>query len=113
MARLDERREVGSDFGEAVALLGLVALPVAALVDRDDVMAGRVESLCDEVPRLRVRGKAVDEQEVLAGAVPLPDRDLDFAGAYPPFGRHDITEHTLKENYRLFIAQALERLAVQ
>jgi aminoglycoside phosphotransferase (APT) family kinase protein len=37
----------------------------------------------------------------------------DLAGwvaFFPPFGRHDITEQTLREHYRYFVGQALEKL---
>jgi aminoglycoside phosphotransferase (APT) family kinase protein len=43
----------------------------------------------------------------------LAGSDLaEWAAFYPPFGRPDITEHTLREHYRFFIAQAFEKLAV-
>ncbi len=45
--------------------------------------------------------------------VRLAGSDLaEWAAFYPPFGRHDITEHTLREHYRFFITQAFEKLAV-
>jgi hypothetical protein len=34
----------------------------------------------------------------------------EWAAFYPPFGRHDITEQTIRENYRFFITQAFEKL---
>ena len=37
----------------------------------------------------------------------------EWAAFFPPFGRHDITEQTMRENYRFFITQAFEKLAVQ
>jgi aminoglycoside phosphotransferase (APT) family kinase protein len=36
-----------------------------------------------------------------------------WAAFYPLFGRHDITEHTLREHYTFFVTQALEKLGVQ
>jgi len=35
-----------------------------------------------------------------------------WAAFYPPFGRYDITEQTIRENYKFFITQAFEKLAV-
>ena len=35
-----------------------------------------------------------------------------WAAFFRPFGRHDITEQTIRENYRSFVAQAFEKLAV-
>ena len=52
------------------------------------VMARRAQPVRNQLPCLRVGREAVDEQEVTSGAVPLPDRDLDLAGAYPPLRRH-------------------------
>jgi aminoglycoside phosphotransferase (APT) family kinase protein len=44
----------------------------------------------------------------------LAGADLaEWAAFFRPFGRHDITEQTIREYYRLFIAQAFEKLAVQ
>ena len=44
----------------------------------------------------------------------LAGSDLaEWAAFYPPFGRHDITEQTIRENYGYFVAQAFETLAVQ
>jgi aminoglycoside phosphotransferase (APT) family kinase protein len=37
----------------------------------------------------------------------------EWAAFFPPFGRYDITEQTMRENYRFFITQAFEKLAVQ
>jgi aminoglycoside phosphotransferase (APT) family kinase protein len=37
----------------------------------------------------------------------------EWAAFFPPFGRHDITEQTMRENYSFFITQAFEKLAVQ
>jgi aminoglycoside phosphotransferase (APT) family kinase protein len=37
----------------------------------------------------------------------------EWAAFFEPFGRHDITEQTIREHYRLFIAQAFEKLAAQ
>jgi aminoglycoside phosphotransferase (APT) family kinase protein len=37
----------------------------------------------------------------------------EWAAFFAPFGRHDITEQTIREHYRYFIAQACEKLAVQ
>jgi aminoglycoside phosphotransferase (APT) family kinase protein len=37
----------------------------------------------------------------------------EWAAFFPPFGRHDITEQTIREHYRFFITQAFEKLAVQ
>lgn len=36
-----------------------------------------------------------------------------WASFFQPFGRHDITEHTIREHFRFFTAQALEKLTVQ
>jgi hypothetical protein len=33
-----------------------------------------------------------------------------WAAFFPPFGRPDITEHTIRESYRLFVAQALDSM---
>jgi aminoglycoside phosphotransferase (APT) family kinase protein len=35
----------------------------------------------------------------------------EWAAFFPPFGRHDITEQTMREHYRFFITQAFEKLA--
>jgi aminoglycoside phosphotransferase (APT) family kinase protein len=35
-----------------------------------------------------------------------------WAAYFPSFGRHDITERTIRDSYRLFVTQALEELAV-
>lgn len=37
----------------------------------------------------------------------------EWAAYFHPFGRHDITEQSIKHNCRFFIAQALDRLASQ
>lgn len=37
----------------------------------------------------------------------------EWVAFFPPFGRHDITEQTLRENYAYFITQAFAKLAVQ
>lgn len=37
----------------------------------------------------------------------------EWAAFYAPFGRHDITERTIREHYKFFIAQAFKQLAVQ
>lgn len=43
--------------------------------------------------------------------VRLAGADLaEWAAFYPPFGRHDITEQTIREHYRFFISQAFEKL---
>jgi aminoglycoside phosphotransferase (APT) family kinase protein len=36
----------------------------------------------------------------------------EWAAFFPPFGRHDITEQTIRDHYRFFITQAFEKLAV-
>jgi aminoglycoside phosphotransferase (APT) family kinase protein len=36
-----------------------------------------------------------------------------WAAFFPPFGRHDITEQTMRENYKFFVAQAFAGLAHQ
>jgi aminoglycoside phosphotransferase (APT) family kinase protein len=44
----------------------------------------------------------------------LAGADLaEWAAFFRPFGRHDITEQTIREHYRLFIAQAFEKLVAQ
>jgi aminoglycoside phosphotransferase (APT) family kinase protein len=44
--------------------------------------------------------------------VRLAGADLaEWVAFFPPFGRHDITEQTLREHYRWFITQAFEKLA--
>ncbi|MSP13031.1 MAG: aminoglycoside phosphotransferase family protein [Chloroflexi bacterium] len=35
-----------------------------------------------------------------------------WAAFFPPFGRHDITEQTIREHYRFFISQAFEELRI-
>lgn len=46
--------------------------------------------------------------------VRLAGSNLDeWAAFYPPFGRPDITEQTIRENYRFFITQAFEKLEKQ
>jgi len=46
--------------------------------------------------------------------VRLAGSHLDkWAAFFPPFGRHDITEQTIRENYRSFVTQAFEKLAAQ
>ncbi len=46
--------------------------------------------------------------------VRLAGADLaEWAAFFRPFGRHDITEQTIREHYRFFITQAFEQLAVQ
>jgi aminoglycoside phosphotransferase (APT) family kinase protein len=35
-----------------------------------------------------------------------------WAAFYPPFGRHDITEQTIREYYRFFVTQAFAQLAL-
>jgi aminoglycoside phosphotransferase (APT) family kinase protein len=43
--------------------------------------------------------------------VRLAGSDLaGWAAFYPPFGRHDITEHTIREHFRFFISQAYDKL---
>jgi aminoglycoside phosphotransferase (APT) family kinase protein len=43
--------------------------------------------------------------------VRLAGADLaEWAAFYPPFGRHDITEQTIREHYSFFITQAFEKL---
>jgi aminoglycoside phosphotransferase (APT) family kinase protein len=37
----------------------------------------------------------------------------EWAAFFLPFGRHDITEQTMREDFRFFITQAFEKLAVQ
>jgi hypothetical protein len=37
----------------------------------------------------------------------------EWAAFFLPFGRHDITEQTMREHYSFFITQAFEKLAVQ
>jgi EmrB/QacA subfamily drug resistance transporter len=37
----------------------------------------------------------------------------EWAAFFRPFGRHDITEQTMREHYRFFITQAFEKLAAQ
>ena len=42
--------------------------------------------------------------------VRLADSDLaKWAAFFRPFGRHDITEQTMRENYRFFVTQAFEK----
>lgn len=36
-----------------------------------------------------------------------------WAGFFEPYGRHDITEHTLRQHFQFFVAQAFEQLALQ
>jgi aminoglycoside phosphotransferase (APT) family kinase protein len=46
--------------------------------------------------------------------VRLAGADLaEWAAFFPPFGRHDITEQTIREHYRFFITQAFEKFAVE
>jgi aminoglycoside phosphotransferase (APT) family kinase protein len=46
--------------------------------------------------------------------VRLASADLaEWAAFFRPFGRDDITEQTIREHYRFFIAQAFEKLAVR
>jgi aminoglycoside phosphotransferase (APT) family kinase protein len=37
----------------------------------------------------------------------------EWVAFFPPFGRPDITEQTLREHYRLFVGQALEKLGIE
>jgi aminoglycoside phosphotransferase (APT) family kinase protein len=37
----------------------------------------------------------------------------EWTAFFIPFGRNDITEHTLREHFRYFTTQALEKLAIQ
>jgi aminoglycoside phosphotransferase (APT) family kinase protein len=37
----------------------------------------------------------------------------EWTNFFIPFGRYDITEHTLREHFRFFVAQALEKLAIE
>jgi aminoglycoside phosphotransferase (APT) family kinase protein len=37
----------------------------------------------------------------------------EWAAFFPPFGRHDITEQTIRAHYRFFITQAFEKLGVE
>src|SRR5262249_760197 len=44
----------------------------------------------------------------------LAGADLaEWAAFFRPFGRHDITEQTIREHYRLFTTQAFEKLVAQ
>lgn len=44
----------------------------------------------------------------------LAGSDLaEWVAFFPPFGRPDITEQSMREDYRLFITQAFEKLAVK
>ena len=67
--RLDEACEIAGYFGEGVRA-GLVAEPVAALVERE-----RAEALGEQrrrqVPDAAGRGEAVEEDEGAAGAAPI------------------------------------------
>ena len=74
--RVDQRREVGANVVEAVTGLGFIAEAVAALVDRDDVVAHLAHLRGDEVPGARVGRQAVYQQEVASLAGPFADREL-------------------------------------
>jgi aminoglycoside phosphotransferase (APT) family kinase protein len=49
----------------------------------------------------------------LRAALRVPPTLGEWATVYPPFGRKDITEKTMREGVGLFVAQALEKLTAQ
>ncbi len=49
----------------------------------------------------------------LCAALRPASQIAEWAAVYPPLGRQDITEKTMREGHRLFVAQAFEQLAKQ
>lgn len=47
----------------------------------------------------------------LCAALRPASQIAEWAAVYPPLGRQDITEKTMREGHRLFVAQAFEQLA--